>query len=71
MKGTWKKGSGPESSDVLVYLLDHCLLIIKPKQNEEKYKLYRKVIIIDYYTNRVIKNHPVAYTTCLTIHLFP
>ncbi|RCH80372.1 RHO1 GDP-GTP exchange protein 2, partial [Rhizopus azygosporus] len=44
MKGTWKKGSGPESSDVLVYLLDHCLLIIKPKQNEEKYKLYRKPI---------------------------
>lgn len=43
MKGTWKKGSGSESSDVLVYLLDHCLLIIKPKQNEEKYKLYRKV----------------------------
>lgn len=45
MKGTWKKGSGSESSDVLVYLLDHCLLIIKPKQNEEKYKLYRKVCI--------------------------
>jgi hypothetical protein len=43
MKGTWKKSSGSESSDVLVYLLDHCLLIIKPKQNEEKYKLYRKV----------------------------
>ncbi|KAG1561222.1 hypothetical protein G6F49_002009 [Rhizopus delemar] len=44
MKGTWKKSSGSESSDVLVYLLDHCLLIIKPKQNEEKYKLYRKPI---------------------------
>ncbi|KAG1502092.1 hypothetical protein G6F48_000696 [Rhizopus delemar] len=44
MKGTWKKSSGSESSDILVYLLDHCLLIIKPKQNEEKYKLYRKPI---------------------------
>ncbi|KAI9475761.1 MAG: CNH domain-containing protein [Benjaminiella poitrasii] len=44
IKGTWKKGSGSESSEVLVYLLDHCLLIIKPKQNEEKYKLYRKPI---------------------------
>ncbi|KAI8048776.1 CNH domain-containing protein [Gilbertella persicaria] len=44
MKGTWKKGSGSDTSEVLVYLLDHCLLIIKPKQNEEKYKLYRKPI---------------------------
>ncbi|KAI9273625.1 CNH domain-containing protein [Sporodiniella umbellata] len=44
MKGTWKKGSGSESSDVIVYLLDHCLLILKPKQNEERYKLYRKPI---------------------------
>ncbi|GAA5806628.1 CNH domain-containing protein [Helicostylum pulchrum] len=44
IKGTWKKGSGSESSDVLVYLLDHCLLIIKPKQNEEVYKLQRKPI---------------------------
>ncbi|KAI7900280.1 CNH domain-containing protein [Cokeromyces recurvatus] len=44
MKGTWKKGSGSESSEVLMYLLDHCLLIIKPKQNEEKYKLHRKPI---------------------------
>lgn len=45
MKGTWKKGSGStESSEVLVYLLDHCLLIMKTKQNEEKYKLVRKPI---------------------------
>ncbi|KAI7896137.1 CNH domain-containing protein [Mucor mucedo] len=44
IKGTWKKGSGSESSEVLVYLLDHCLLIIKPKQNEEIYKLTRKPI---------------------------
>ncbi|KAG1464004.1 hypothetical protein G6F56_005169 [Rhizopus delemar] len=44
MKGTWKKSSGSESSDVVVYLLDHCLLILKPKQNEEKYKLYRRPI---------------------------
>lgn len=45
MKGTWKKGSGStEASEVLVYLLDHCLLIMKTKQNEEKYKLVRKPI---------------------------
>ncbi|KAI8355080.1 CNH domain-containing protein [Choanephora cucurbitarum] len=44
MKGTWRKGTGSDTSEVLVYLLDHCLLIIKPKQNEEKYKLYRKPI---------------------------
>ncbi|KAI8638438.1 CNH domain-containing protein [Parasitella parasitica] len=45
MKGTWKKGSGStESSEVLVYLLDHCLLIMKSKQNEEKYKLVKKPI---------------------------
>lgn len=43
IKGTWKKGSGSESSEVLVYLLDHCLLIIKTKQNDEIYKLTRKV----------------------------
>lgn len=42
MKGTWKRGSGSESSEVLVYLLDHCLLIVKPKQND-KFKLYKKV----------------------------
>ncbi|KAL9558466.1 hypothetical protein MBANPS3_000884 [Mucor bainieri] len=45
MKGSWRKGSGSaESSEVLVYLLDHCLLIMKTKQNEEKYKLVRKPI---------------------------
>ncbi|KAI8388193.1 CNH domain-containing protein [Radiomyces spectabilis] len=47
MKGTLKKkGSGSESSDLTVFLLDHCLLVTKQKfiRNEEKYKLQRKPI---------------------------
>lgn len=41
-----KKASGSaESADVQVYLLDHCLIIGKPKflNGKERYKLYRKV----------------------------
>ncbi|OAD77836.1 hypothetical protein PHYBLDRAFT_86363, partial [Phycomyces blakesleeanus NRRL 1555(-)] len=47
MKGTLKKkGSGSESSDMHVFLLDHCLLITKQKfvQGAERYKLYGKPI---------------------------
>ncbi|KAI9317114.1 CNH domain-containing protein [Dichotomocladium elegans] len=48
MKGPLKrKGSGPaESTDLQVYLLDHCLLIVKPKivNNVERYKIYKKPI---------------------------
>ncbi|KAG0166290.1 RHO1 GDP-GTP exchange protein 2 [Apophysomyces sp. BC1034] len=47
MKGALKKKeSGPESSNMLVFLLDHCLLILKQKftQNTERYKFYRKPI---------------------------
>ncbi|KAI7885811.1 hypothetical protein K492DRAFT_156902 [Lichtheimia hyalospora FSU 10163] len=48
MKGPLKrKGSGPtESADVQVYLLDHCLLFVKPKcvNNLERYKIYKKPI---------------------------
>ncbi|KAI9028251.1 CNH domain-containing protein [Phycomyces nitens] len=47
MKGPLKrKGTGPESSDMQVYLLDNCLLITKQKyvQNIEQYKIYKKPI---------------------------
>ncbi|KAI9023021.1 CNH domain-containing protein [Phycomyces nitens] len=47
MKGVLKKkGSGSESSDLHVFLLDHCLLITKQKfvQGAERYKLYAKPI---------------------------
>ncbi|KAI9468052.1 CNH domain-containing protein [Zychaea mexicana] len=41
-----KKGSGSESSDMLLFLLDHYLVITKQKfaNNTEYYKLYRKPI---------------------------
>ncbi|KAI8149220.1 CNH domain-containing protein [Fennellomyces sp. T-0311] len=41
-----KKGTGPESSDMLLFLLDHYLVITKQKyfNNNEHYKLYRKPI---------------------------
>ncbi|KAI7867202.1 CNH domain-containing protein [Spinellus fusiger] len=47
MKGSLKKKvSGSESSDVQVFLLDHCLLITKQKfvHGTERYKLLRKPI---------------------------
>ncbi|KAL0097934.1 CNH domain-containing protein [Phycomyces blakesleeanus] len=47
MKGSLKrKGTGPESSDMQVYLLDNCLFITKQKyvQNIEQYKIYKKPI---------------------------
>lgn len=46
LKGTLKrKGTSSDSSDMLLFLLDHCLLITKLKyiHNTERYKLYRKV----------------------------
>ncbi|KAI9248319.1 CNH domain-containing protein [Phascolomyces articulosus] len=41
-----KKGTGSESSDILLFLLDHYLVITKQKfiSNNEYYKLYRKPI---------------------------
>jgi hypothetical protein len=42
-----KKGTGSESSDLHVFLLDRYLLIVKQKymQKAEKYKLYRPVSV--------------------------
>lgn len=60
MKGPLKrKGSGPtESADVQVYLLDHCLLFVKPKfvNNLERYKIYKKVHVNPILVS-VIVNH--------------
>ena len=48
-KGALKKKGGTsgslESSDILLFLLDHYLVITKQKfvNNNEQYKLYRKV----------------------------
>lgn len=48
LKGPLKrKGTASEStSELQVYVLDHCLLVIKSKyfDNMEKFKLYKKVI---------------------------
>ncbi|KAI9280723.1 CNH domain-containing protein [Sporodiniella umbellata] len=48
LKGKLKKGPNntSESSEIHVYVLDHCLLLIKSKYCDqvEKYKLYRKPI---------------------------
>ncbi|KAI8981674.1 CNH domain-containing protein [Mycotypha africana] len=44
MKGSWKKGPAGGDYDIVVYLLDHCLLFVRAKQNEEKYKLHKKPI---------------------------
>lgn len=47
MKGSLKKkgSSSSESADLQVFVLDHCLLIVKSKfvQGEERYKIYKKV----------------------------
>ena len=44
-KGTLnKRGGGQgESGDLMVFLFDHALLMVKPKTKVEQYKVYRRV----------------------------
>lgn len=66
MKGTLKKkGSGSESSDVHLFLLDHYLVIIKQKviNNVEQCKFYRKVKqALDPSLMFIYSSNPIAYT---------
>ena len=44
-KGTLnKRGGGQgENGDLMVFLFDHALLMVKPKTKVEQYKVYRRV----------------------------
>ena len=44
-KGTLnKRGAGQgESGDLMMFLFDHALLMVKPKTKVEQYKVYRRV----------------------------
>ena len=44
-KGTLKRrgGSQGDSGDLLVFLFDHALLMVKQKRQGEQYKVYRRV----------------------------
>jgi hypothetical protein len=44
-KGTLNKRGGGQgdSGDLMVFLFDHALLMVKPKTKLEQYKVYRRV----------------------------
>ena len=44
-KGTLNKRGGGQgdSGDLMVFLFDHALLMVKPKTKVEQYKVYRRV----------------------------
>ena len=46
-KGTLNKRGGGQgdSGDLMVFLFDHALLMVKPKTKVEQYKVYRRVCI--------------------------
>ncbi|CAG8576104.1 12339_t:CDS:10 [Ambispora gerdemannii] len=54
-KGTMKKRSGGESSDLQVFLFDHVLLMVKAKKTEQ-YKIYRKPIPLELLTTSITEN---------------
>ena len=47
-KGTLKKRGGGQgdSAELLVFLFDHALLMVKQKNKAEQYKVYRRVSLI-------------------------
>ena len=57
-KGTLnRRGGGQgESGDLMVFLFDHALLMVKPKTKVEQYKVYRRVRVCNF-----------SLLSCLTI----
>ncbi len=47
-KGALKKRGGGQgdSGELMVFLFDHALLMVKPKSKVEQYKVYRRVCLI-------------------------
>lgn len=66
-KGPLKRrgGSREEIADLMGFLFDHALLLVKPKwvNKAEQYRVYRRVSLVTGYAIVRLLTPPVAYTT--------
>lgn len=65
-KGPLKRrgGSQGDSGDLLVFLLDHALLMVKQKNKADQYKVYRRVrYAVLFYGHQALTIFVIAYPT--------